>query len=280
MTNTTETRQQRPVLVIGATGKTGARVADRLDRAAVPVRRASRTSTTHFDWTDRGTWKPALAGSGAVYITYQPDLIVPDSLDDITAFVAAAEDAGVDRLVLLSGRGEPEAKACEEVVLGAGPPATVLRCSWFAQNFSEAFLVDDIRGGEVVLPVGPVGEPFIDADDIADAALEALTGTGHAGRVYELTGPRLLTFADATAEIARALGRDIAFVTVSDADYRGALVAAGIGPDYTDMVMALFGTLFDGRNESMTDGVREILGRAPGDFSDVVKKAASRGAWS
>ena len=278
MTNTT-IPQQRPFLVIGATGKTGGRVVDRLERSGLPVRRASRTSTTHFDWTDRSTWKPALEGAGAVYITYQPDLIAPNSTDDLTAFVAAAGEAGVDRLVLLSGRGEPEAMACEQIVLTGGIPATVLRCSWFAQNFSEAFLVDGIRGGELVLPVGSVGEPFLDADDIADAAVEALTGTGHAGRVYELTGPRLLSFADATAEIGEVLGRDIAFVTVPAADYRAALLAEGIGEEFTEMVMTLFRTSLDGRNESVTDGVRKILGREPNDFSDVAKRAALQGVW-
>lgn len=280
MTNTTTPQHQRPVLIVGATGKTGGRVADRLERSGLPLRRASRTSTTHFDWNDRGTWQAALEGAGAAYITYQPDLIVPAAVDDMAAFVAAATDAGLDRLVLLSGRGEPEAQACEQIVLRAGIPATVLRCSWFAQNFSEAFLVDGIRDGAVVLPVGPVGEPFIDADDIADAAVEALTGPGHAGRVYELTGPRLLSFADATAEIGEILGRDIAFVTVPDGDFRAAMLADGIGSEYVDMVMALFGTLFDGRNESVTGGVREILGREPGDFSDVMKRAAVQGVWS
>ena len=280
MTNTTAPQQQRPVLVVGATGKTGGRVADRLQRSGLPVRLASRTSTTHFDWTDRSTWRPALDGAGAVYITYQPDLIVPNAADDVAAFVTAAGDAGIERLVLLSGRGEPEAQACEQIVLNSGIGATVLRCSWFAQNFSEAFLVDGIRGGEVVLPVGSVGEPFLDADDIADAAVEALTGgTGHAGRVYELTGPRLLSFADATAEIAEILGRDIAFVTVPAADYRAAMLAEGMGTEDTDMVMALFGTLFDGRNESVTDGVRAILGREPTDFADVAKRAAMQGVW-
>jgi uncharacterized protein YbjT (DUF2867 family) len=279
MANTTAPQQQRPVLVVGATGKTGGRVADRLQRSGLPVRRASRTSTTDFDWTDRSTWRPALDGAGAVYITYQPDLIVPNAADDLAAFVATAGDAGIERLVLLSGRGEPEAQACEQIVLNSGIGATVLRCSWFAQNFSEAFLVDGIRGGEVVLPVGSVGEPFVDADDIADVAVLVLTGAGHDGRLYELTGPRLLSFADATAEVGEILGRDITFVTVPAADYRAAMLAEGMGTEYTDMVVALFGTLFDGRNESVTDGVREILGREPSDFNDVAKRAAMQGVW-
>lgn len=279
MTNTAPL-QHRPITVIGATGKTGRRVVDRLRQLGLPVRSASRTSDIVFDWTDPATWSPALQGSGAVYVTYQPDLIVPQSAADMTAFVAVARDAGVDRLVLLSGRGEPEAQACEDIVLGSGITSTVLRCSWFAQNFSEAFLADGVNEGAVVLPVGAVGEPFLDADDIADAAVVALTTDGHRGRVYELTGPRLLTFAEATAEIARALGRDIAFIQVSLDDYRVGMADAGIPDGYAEMVIALFGTLFDGRNSQTTSGVRDILGREPADFADVVALAAKQGVWS
>ena len=277
MTTTTHTR--RPVLIIGATGKTGRRVADRLAGLGVPTRLASRSSATRFDWTDRTTWRPALDGTGAVYITYQPDLIVERSADDLRAFVEAARDANVDKLVLLSGRGEPEARACEEIVLHSGVASTVLRCSWFAQNFSESFLADGVREGAVVLPVDAVGEPFIDADDIADAAVTVLTRSGHDGRVYELTGPRLLTFAEATAQIAAAVNREIVYVPVPLEDYRAAMAEAGVPDDYADMVISLFGTLFDGRNATTTDGVRELLGRAPTDFADFIEKSVAEGAW-
>ena len=277
MTTTTHTR--RPVLIIGATGKTGRRVAGRLAGLGVPTRLASRSGATRFDWTDRTTWGPALDGAGAVYITYQPDLIVERSADDLRVFVEVARDASVDKLVLLSGRGEPEARACEEIVLHSGLASTVLRCSWFAQNFSESFLADGVREGAVVLPVDAVGEPFIDADDIADAAVTVLTRSGHDGRVYELTGPRLLTFAEATAQIAAAANREIDYVTVSLEDYRAGMAEAGVPDDYADMVISLFGTLFDGRNAHTADGVRELLGRAPTDFADFIEKSVAERAW-
>lgn len=277
MTTTTHTR--RPVLIIGATGKTGRRVAGRLAGLGVPTRMASRSGATRFDWTDRTTWGPALDGAGAVYITYQPDLIVERSADDLRVFVEVARDASVDKLVLLSGRGEPEARACEEIVLHSGLASTVLRCSWFAQNFSESFLADGVREGAVVLPVDAVGEPFIDADDIADAAVTVLTRSGHDGRVYELTGPRLLTFAEATAQIAAAANREIDYVTVSLEDYRAGMAEAGVPDDYADMVISLFGTLFDGRNAHTADGVRELLGRAPTDFADFIEKSVAERAW-
>jgi uncharacterized protein YbjT (DUF2867 family) len=276
---TTTTEMTRPILIIGATGKTGRRVADRLADLDVPTRLASRSSAVRFDWTDRTTWAPALDGAGPVYITYQPDLIVAQSAADLGAFVDVARRAGVDRLVLLSGRGEPEAQACEQIVLHSGVPATVLRCSWFAQNFTESFLAEGVSEGAVVLPVGAVGEPFIDADDIADAAVVALTTAGHEGRVYELTGPRLLTFAEATNEIATVTGREIDYVTVSLDDYRAGMDQAGVPDHDADMIITLFGTLFDGRNESITGGVREILGRDPHDFVDVVDNAVAHRVW-
>jgi uncharacterized protein YbjT (DUF2867 family) len=278
MTNTTHT--QRPTLILGATGKTGRRVADRMADLDLPTRLASRSSTVRFDWTDRATWPSALDGAGAIYITYQPDLIVPRSADDLSALVDVARRASVERLVLLSGRGEPEAQACEQIVLHSGIPSTVLRCSWFAQNFTESFLVDGVTEGTVVLPVGEVGEPFVDVDDVADAAVVALTTVGHAGRVYELTGPRLLTFAAATGLIADLLGREIDYFTVSLEEYRAGMNQAGVPDDYADMIISLFGTLFDGRNESIAGGVREILGRDPRDFTDVIAEAVSEKVWS
>ncbi|PZU00223.1 MAG: NmrA family transcriptional regulator [Gordonia sp. (in: high G+C Gram-positive bacteria)] len=276
---TTTTHTQRPVLVLGATGKTGRRVAGRLAGLGVPTRLASRSRATRFDWTDRTTWRPALDGAGAVYITYQPDLIVQRSADDLRVFVEVARDADVDKLVLLSGRGEPEARACEEIVLHSGMVSTVLRCSWFAQNFSESFLADGVREGAVVLPVDAVGEPFIDADDIADAAVTVLTRPGHDGRVYELTGPRLLTFAEATAQIAVAVNREIDYLTVSLEDYRAGMAEAGVPEDYVDVVISLFGTLFDGRNATTAGGVLELLGRAPTGFADFVAKSVAERAW-
>src|SRR5215472_7809728 len=96
-------------LVLGGTGKTGRRVADRLRRAAVPVRLGSRRAEPPFDWDDRATWDPALKGVTAAYVAYQPDLAAPGALDTVQAFFAQAVAGGIERLVLLSGRGEAEA---------------------------------------------------------------------------------------------------------------------------------------------------------------------------
>jgi uncharacterized protein YbjT (DUF2867 family) len=267
------------VLVTGGTGKTGRRVAQRLADRGVGVRIGSRGATPPFDWTDPTTWAAAVDGVSAVYLTYQPDLAMPGAAEAIGGLSRLAVAAGARRLVLLSGRGEEETWPAERAVREAGVAWTVLRASWFAQNFSEFFLLDGVRAGVVALPSPDVPEPFIDVEDIADVAVAALTGDRHAGRIYELTGPRALTFTEATAEIGAAIGREIRYLPVGVDEY--AVAAAEImPPEEARGVATLFAKVLDGRNSSPTDGVRAALGRDPVDFHDYVKSAAAGGAWS
>ncbi|MGH2671222.1 MAG: SDR family oxidoreductase, partial [bacterium] len=186
----TQVQDSKPILVIGGTGKTGRRIADRLTERGVPVRVASRSTTPTFDWTDESGWAAALAGTRAAYIAYQPDLAFPGAPEAITRVSELAKAAGVEKLVLLSGRGEEAAEVCERIVQAAGLKWTIVRCSWFNQNFSENFLLESVRAGEIALPAGDAVEPFVDADDIADVAVAALTEDGHDSEIYELTGPR------------------------------------------------------------------------------------------
>ncbi|RDI48330.1 NAD(P)H-binding protein [Nocardia mexicana] len=274
------TNSNNPVLVLGGTGKTGSRVAAELRARSIPVRIGSRSATPSFDWTDRATWDAALAGATAVYIAYQPDLAAPGAPEAVHALTAAARRHGIRKLVLLSGRGEPEAAECEEIVRNSGVPWTILRCSWFAQNFSEGAFTDYLRAGEVALPTGAVAEPFIDADDIAAVAIAALTDDRHTGAVYELTGPRALTFPEAVAEIAHTTGRDIAFVPITRADFVAALTDYGVPAEEIGLLDYLFGTILDGRNSATADGVELALGRKPRDFTDYVRETAATGVWA
>ena len=241
--------QENKVLVLGATGKTGRRIVQQLAAKQVPVRLGSRRAEIPFDWENDKTWEAALAGIHAVYIAYQPDLAIPGAVEHIQTFVNMAVKAGVQRLVLLSGRGEEEAERCEQVVQNSGLDWTVVRCSFFYQNFSEGIFIEGILSGEFVLPVGDVKEPFVDVDDIADVATAALTEDGHAGKLYELTGPELLTFAEATQKIAAATGRDIQYVQVPIEAYVEGMRAAGLPEGEVWLVNYLFETVMDGRNE-------------------------------
>jgi uncharacterized protein YbjT (DUF2867 family) len=186
----------------------------------------------------------------------------------------------VERFVLLSGRGEPEAQDAEAVVQGSALDWTIVRCAWFMQNFSENYFVDGILAGELALPVGAVGEPFVDADDIAEVVATALTQPDHTGQLYELTGPRTLTMAEAVQEIAGAAGREIRYVQLEQDVFDTELRAAGLPEDIIWLLRYLFTTVLDGRNAWLADGVQRALGRPPRDFRDFAREAASTGIWT
>ena len=266
-------------LVLGGTGKTGRRIVGRLQARGVPVRVGSRSAEPAFDWESPSTWEPALRDVESVYLSYYPDLAVPGASTTVREFVELAAKSGVRRVVLLSGRGEPEARVSEQTVRDSGLAWTIVRSAWFSQNFSEDYLLDAVVGGEVALPAGDVPEPFVDADDIADVAVAALTEDGHAGQLYELTGPRLLTFADAVGEIARAAGREIHFVPISLEQYADGAAEHGVPAGFVDLLTYLFGEVLDGRSAHLADGVERALGRPPRDFRDYAQRTAATGVW-
>ncbi len=267
------------ILITGGTGKTGRRIADRLAARGLPMRIGSRAGSPALDWDEPAGWAAALRGVRAAYLAYHPDLAVPGAPAVIAAFAAAAVDAGIRRVVLLSGRGEPSAAEAERAVRSCGIEWVVLRCSWFNQNFSEGYLLEPVLEGQVALPAGSMVEPFVDADDIADVAVAALTDDRHVGRLYELTGPRLLSFADAVADIGRACGRTISYVPMSQQEYATGLAAQGVPQAVIELLNYLFSEVLDGRNAELTDGVRRALGRAPRDFRDYARRAAASGVW-
>lgn len=267
-------------MVIGGTGKTGRRVASRLVEAGRKVRIGSRSAKLPFDWEKQDTWESALQDVKAVYVTYQPDLAVPGALETVQAFFAQAIASSVDKLVLLSGRGEVEADQAEQLLQATSLDWTILRSSWFFQNFSESFFLNPILAGQVALPVlESVAEPFVGVEDIADIAVAALTYPLHSRQLYEITGSKALTFAEAIDEIAHATGREITFVHISADDYRAELVRQGVPNGYIELVLYLFSTVLDGRNTPIANGVQQALGRAPRKFSDYVRLTAARGIW-
>lgn len=263
--------------VIGATGKTGRRVADLLEDRGIGVRRFARNTTPAFDWEQPDGWRDALDGVERLYAAYVPDLAAPGSEEAISRFTEVARDAGVRHIVLLSGRGEDAARRCEDILFASGVPATVVRASWFIQNFTEGMLRDAVLSGVLALPAGDVREPFIDVDDIAEVAVEALTGTGHEGRVYEVTGPQSLSFTELAALLSEINGREVQYVPVGFDEFHAA-VAAEAGPEIATMLTELCREVFDGRNVSPTSGVLEALGRPPRDARTVLAEAARVGA--
>ena len=276
---TTQTDNAPTTLVIGGTGKTGKRVADRLIQKGHEVRIGSRSSFPSFDWNSEAGWDVALEGVSNIYITYSPDLAMPGAKDAISALVWRAKLKGVKRLVLLSGRGEQEAQDCEQIVAQSGLEWTVVRASWFSQNFSEGAFIDMVLGGAITLPAGDTPEPFVDVDDIADVAVAALSENGHNGEIYEVTGPRLMTMVDIAADLSAATGREITFVDVPHDAFIEELTKSGAPNDVVWMLDYLFSTVLDGRNSHLTDGVTRALGRAPKDFAEYARDVAATGAW-
>jgi len=252
---------------------------ERLTARELPVRAGSRSGNPAFDWNDRTTWTPALDGVRAVYVTYYPDVAVPGAAEIVNDFAKLAVKRGARRLVLLSGRGEEGAVLTERAVQASGADWTVLRASWFSQNFSEGIFVDQVLNGELALPVTTVREPFVDADDLADVAVAALTDGRHIGQIYELTGPRLLTFSEAIEEIARATGRPIRFVSLSHEQFASSLAEQNVAAEFVSLIQYLFTEVLDGRNAHLTDGVQRAIGRQPLDFTEYAMNAAATGAW-
>lgn len=266
-------------LVLGGTGKTGSRVAARLQHRDQRVRIGSRTGQPPFDWADDSTWAAALDGVDSAYICYYPDISFPEAAPRVRAFAQAAARGGVTRLVLLSGRGEPDAEPAERGVRESGADWTILRCSWFMQNFSEHFLIEPVLEGVIALPARDVAEPFLDVEDLADVAVAALTQPGHGGQVYELTGPQLLTFAEVAAELSGALGREIRYLPVTPEQYAAGAADAGVPAEEIAPLTDLFARVLDGHNAHLSDGVPRVLGRPARDFAQYARAAAKAGAW-
>lgn len=276
------------ILVLAATGKTGRRVVGQLERLGVPVRAASRTGTVRFDWYDEATWEASLDGAGAVYVV-DPTLLgeVPDPTagEVVARFAELARARGVSRLVLLSARDldrieRPDLLGGEAAVMDAGVDWTILRPTWFMQNFSEDFFLAPVMAGELRLPTADGPEPFLDLDDLAEVAAAVLTQSGHAGKVYELSGPRLLGFGEATEEIGRVSGSQIAYVPVSPAEYRAGLITSGMSGAFAELQTLLLTRIGEGRNAYVSDGVAQVLKREPHDFTGFVREAAARGVWT
>ncbi len=269
-----------PILVIGKNGKTGSRVNERLQALGYATRPVSRSTTPSFDWEKPETWRSVIAGATSAYVTYQPDLAVPNAEPAIREFVRIAPEVGLKHIVLLSGRGEAGAQRVEEVLKSSGISWNIVRATWFCQNFSESFMLEGIQAGELVLPAGDTVEPFVDADDIADVAVAALTKPSHRNKLFEVTGPRALTFSQCVREISEALGRHVKYTQVPVDAYIDALREQGVPEDFQWLLRELFTVVFDGRNSNVMFGVEEALGRPATDFRTYVQKTIDSGVWS
>ena len=269
--------QPQNILVIAANGKTGRRVARQLESRGVSVRRGSRSGTPAFDWAEPATWGPAMEGMDAAYVVYTPDLAVPGADQDLRRFVEIAKERGVRKIVLLSGRGEPEARACEQIVEHSGLAFTIVRAAWFNQNFSEGEFAGMIADGAITLPNPDVREPFVDVDDIAEVVVESLLDSRHTGEIYEVSGPELLTYADIATLLSEATGREIRYIPVSNEQFFDGMEQAGVPTAYADLLRYLFDITKSGVNAHLSDGIERALGRPPRSFREFAARAVAGG---
>ncbi len=268
-----------PILIVGKNGKTGWRVDRRLQALGYPTRGVSRSTSPVFDWEDQATWREAMSGTRAAYVTFQPDLAIPGAEQTVRDFVALAAELGLEHLVLLSGRGEDGARRAELAVEQGGLDWNVVRASWFMQNFSENFMIEGILNGELMLPADDTVEPFVDVDDIADVAVAALTRPKLRNRVFEVSGPRAMTFAECVQAISEVTDDPVNYTQIPLESFVDGLRAQGAPDPLLWLMRELFDVVFDGRNSQPTPGVEEALGRPATDFNEYVRKAAASGAW-
>ena len=268
------------ILVTGGTGKTGRRVVSGLQELGHEVRIGTRSGQPAFNWEDPSTFGPALRGMDKAYIVYYPDLAVPGAKEAITAFTDTALKEGVEKVVLLSGKGEKEAEACEEIVAHSGLRYTLVRASWFDQNFSESFLLEPLLAGHVALPMAEAEIPFVDVNDIAEVVVQALTDDQYNRQTLEVTGPRKLTFKEVVATVAEETGRDIQFQPISLDDYKVVMKNAGLPDDYIWLFTYLFSeVLGNPDNQVVSNDVERVLGRKATDFREFARKVAATGLW-
>ncbi len=269
----------KQTLIIGKNGKTGARVNRLLTRAGHQTRALSRATTPAFDWRAPEFWLDTMEGCDAAYVCFQPDLAVPAAQAAIRQFIRLAKIAGIEHIVLLSGRGEAGAQLAEQQLINSGLRWNVVRASWFAQNFSEGFMIEGILNGQVALPAGNVLEPFVDVDDIAEVAAACLTSPELNNQLFEVTGPELMTFRDCVETIAHSTNRSIEFIDITCEQFVEGMRLQGMPEDMLWLINELFSVVMDGRNSQVTNGVEQALGRPARSFHRYALKAAAAGAW-
>ncbi|GAA4966087.1 NmrA family NAD(P)-binding protein [Algibacter aquimarinus] len=269
------------ILVIGGNGKTGRRVAENLTQLGHNVRVVGRKTNPAFDWENTDTYDTALKDMDRAYIVYYPDLAVPGSRDAITTLTKKALDAGLEKVVLLSGKGETEAEACEEIVANSGLNYTLVRASWFNQNFSEGAFLEFILNGTVALPMPNAEIPFVDVNDIADVVSKVIVDDTYNGQTITVTGPQKRTFKEVVEIMAESIGKHIQFIPISIDEFKQGMKQAGLPDSY----VWLFGYLFqevlgNPNNQEVSDDVATVLGRPAIDFETFAKKTATTGIWN
>ncbi|MFE2551125.1 NAD(P)H-binding protein [Streptomyces sp. NPDC059355] len=278
------------ILVTGATGTVGREVVGRLPVGSAvrvmtrdPARVAggpAAAEVVRADYGDPQSLARALGGVTAAF------LVTSRVGDDDERFVRAARSAGVRHVVKLSAAAvvDPRAddvitrwqRATEDLVRGSGMDWTLLRPRAFMSN--AASWAGSIRSEGVVRALyGRSANACVDPRDIAEVAVRALTEAGHAGRAYTLTGPRAISAAEQTAQLAELLGRPLRFEELAPEQARTAL-AARHPRDLVEALLAGAERQRAGAKAGVETTVPALLGRPAGTFRGWAED--HRGAFS
>jgi uncharacterized protein YbjT (DUF2867 family) len=269
------------ILVIGGTGKTGRRVVEHLQKKGIEPRIGSRNSLPSFDWDHKETWIEALSGIEKIYVTYYPDLAVPGAKESIQSLTYLAKELGVKKIVLLSGKGETEAEACEKIVMTSGIDFTIVRASWFNQNWSESFFLEPIQSGEVALPMSDVLIPFVDVNDIAEVVVTVLLDDSYNGEIVEVTGPELITFKDIIGMISKTSNRKLNFYNITLEEYIDGMKQMQLPNDVVWLIEYLFShVLTNPKNQLVVNDIERVLGRKAKTFLEYAQETAKTGIWN
>lgn len=269
------------ILVIGGTGKTGRRVVEQLKNKGIKPRIGSRNATPSFDWNDKSTWVKSLEGIERMYVTYYPDLAIPGAKEAIQSLTTLAKELGVKKVVLLSGKGEVEAETCEQIVANSGLEYTIVRASWFNQNWSESFFLDPILSGNVALPMSDVLIPYVDADDIAEVATEVLLNDNFNGEIIEVTGPELITFKDIVTTIGKVSKRELNFFPITLEQYVDGMRQMQLPEDVIWLIEYLFShVLTNPNNQLISHDIERVLGRKATSFTKYAEETVKTGVWN
>lgn len=276
-----------PILILGGKGKTGRRVVTQLEAKGVPVRLASRSSERRFDWYDETTWPGIISG---IHTAYLAPPVGPSGLAQACRFVEQAAADGLRRVVLLSGRGVgspgrefavyESSLDLEQALKSSGADWTIVQPAWFMQGFSEDFLREYVLAGEIRVSAGTGAEAWIDTDDVGDVMTTALLDESYVGQTLAISGPRTLTMTEIADELTTATGRKISYVDLDPEAHVAELIEQGLTPEDADAVRDLFAVIRNHRSEYVSDGVEQILGRAPRDFTDWARETAKTGVWA
>ena len=276
-----------PILILSGKGKTGRRVAAQLEVRGVPFRLASRSSEQRFDWYDESTWSATIASADTAYLAPP---VGPTGLAQAGRFIQQAAAEGLRRVVLLSGRGVGSPGRdfavydgtldLEHAVQASGAVWTIVQPAWFAQGFSEDFLRYHVLAGEIRLSAGTGAEAWIDTNDVGDVMTAALLDEAYTGQVIAISGPRPLTMAEVADALSTATGRPITYAELEPEKHVGELVEQGLTQEDAEAVRDLFAVIRNHRSEYVSDGVQQVLGRAPRDFAVWARETATTRVWA